>query len=114
MRKSRVFTLSLGLTAALLCAAAFTLAPAASTAGTVCQCPGWWTWQTVNSSATHPTQCPTTQCCQNAEAAAHAICGADGLCTTGSCITSCFYVGNQLKSTCTLQYVCNYCIDIPD
>jgi hypothetical protein len=36
------------------------------------------------------------------------------LCTTGSCITSCFYVGNQLRSTCTLQYVCNYCIDIPD
>ena len=110
MRKSRVFTLSLGMTAALLCAAAFTLTPAPTTAGTICQCPTWWTWQYA-SSARHPATYPIGQCCAEAQAAAN--CGADGICTFGDCLVG--YIATSPPSiVCSVESVCNVCIDIPD
>jgi hypothetical protein len=114
MRKSRVVTCSLGLLAAALFFMAFTLTPTASSAGTVCSCPSWWTWQSAGGSASSPSGCPGTACRINAENNARAACGAEGLCDFGSFITNCYIANGVYYSNCSIQYVCNICIDYPD
>jgi len=114
MRKSRLFTLSLGLLAAALFTAAFTLAPAPSSAGTVCSCPSYYVWQTANGSATSPSSCPSTAALTAAQNNAYAACGFEGLCSFGDSICSCYIEAGVYHSNCNQKYVCNVCIDYPD
>lgn len=114
MRKSRVVTLSLGMLAAVLFVGALAFTPTDASAGTVCSCPSSYIWRTALGSATGSTFCPTAACRANAEAAAAATCGADGLCTFGNILYACPFVGGQYQASCELQFVCNICIDYQD
>lgn len=107
-------TLSLGLLAAVLFAGALALTPTNLDAGTICSCPQSYTWRTAHGFATSPFNCPTTACRADAEADAAAFCGPDGVCDFGSDIYSCAIVNGQYRTTCTLQFVCNFCIDYQD
>jgi hypothetical protein len=112
MRKSRVLTCSLGLLAAALFFAALTLAPAATSAGTVCSCPSSYIWQTATGHATGTGGCPSAACRIDAEN--HTSCGIDGVCAYGDFIVGCYLAGGVYHATCDLKYVCNICIDYPD
>lgn len=119
MRRSRVVTSFLGLFAMALVAVALGLVPADLSAGTVCSCPSWWVWQTASGSASSSTSCPQSACLANAQANAAAACGFQGVCDFGNFQNYCAIIadgpnGTTYRASCTLQYVCNICIDYPD
>ncbi len=117
MRRSRMLTSSLGLLAAVLVTSALALAPATASAGTVCSCPTWWNWQIASGSAGSNTSCPQAACLADAQANAQAACGFQGVCDYGASDVICAYIahGNpKYRASCTLEYVCNICIDYPD
>lgn len=63
------------------------------------------------------TSCPESACLANAQANAQAACGFQGVCSYGSSNVYCALIAHgdpKYRASCTLEYVCNVCIDYPD